>query len=123
MKNLLKIFDLAKNKLSNFHNQLNEIKNLKKKYKYSDLFHRLQDFKKSIQVCDETFGVGKLSILGVFNHKCDKLLLELTNDCSILLSNLFLTKKLDKYQQLFLFYHSQGDYLEVITFGYIYFIF
>jgi len=112
MRNLLKIYNIAKLKLS-FHDSLTEIKKLRKNNKYSDLFQKLQNLKKSIEDSNEAIGSGRLVIFQSFNEKCDTLLLELTQNCSVLLSNLFLTKKADKYEQLFLFYYSQGEYLEV----------
>ena len=117
-QNLIKIHELAKQKLNKFSEDLLEIKSLKKKNRYSELFHKLQGFKKEIEKCNESLGSGKLVILSSFNEKCDNLLLDLTNECSILFSNLFLTKKEEKYQQLFLFYYLQGDYLEVKVIDY-----
>ncbi len=113
IQHLLKMHEITKSKLTLLYDRYLEIKVLKKNNKYSEVFYKLGEFKENIDRCNKDIGVGKLVIFNNFNEKCEELYSELSQSCTLTFANLFLTKKKEKYQQLFLFYYANGDYIEV----------
>ena len=115
LKNLVLIHNLVKFRINKCYGMLAETKLLKKQNKFSCLFQKLRDINCEVNALTELLLLEKkkFAIVEVLKEKCNKKMFKLTNHCQNMFNNLFLIRKEEIYEELFLFYLNQGDYLEV----------
>lgn len=113
MKNLIKIYNIIKVKIMKIYTLYIETKTFKRQNKFQALFVRLREISNELELTTKMIGKGKFEILEIIREKCNKKMFKLTNTCQSLFSNLFITKKPETYDQIFLFYLNQGHYIEV----------
>jgi len=117
MKNLLNIYDLMKIKINNCYNLYKETKQLKKQNKFSALFFKIRQVLTEIESITKKLEANrKLAILETIKEKSKKKMFKLTTTVQSLFSNLFISRKPETYDEIFLFYLNQGNYIEVLIF-------
>jgi len=114
MKNLILIFNLVKVRINKINTLYQESRDLKKKNKYYALFIKIREVYSEIDETTKILGKKKMAILEIIKEKSNKKMFKLTNTCMSLFSNLFITRKPEIYDELYLFYLNQGQYIEVL---------